>query len=97
VTGLADRLEAEGWIRRDALDGDRRVTVARLTLAGRERFAEMARAHEGWMKELMADVDEKTLQGAYEALAQVKASASRRMTALDAPEDGARRRSRKRA
>lgn len=96
VTGLADRLEAEGWIRRDALDGDRRVTVARLTPAGRERFAEMARAHEGWMKELMADVDEKTLQAAYEALAQVKASASRRVTAADAPEDGARRRSRKR-
>ncbi len=78
VTGLADRLEAEGWIQRETLDDDRRVTVARLTRRGRERFAEMARAHEGWLKELMADVDEATLQTAFAALASVKASASRR-------------------
>jgi len=81
VTGLADRLEAEGFLRRDTHDDDRRVTVARLTPWGRERFAEMARAHEGWMKDLMADVDEKTLQSAFDALAEVKASASRRVAA----------------
>ena len=89
VTGLADRLEDEGLIRRDPLDGDRRVTVARLTPRGRERFAEMARAHEGWLRELMSDVDEKTLQAAFEALAQVKASASRRVGAA-AQEEAAR-------
>ncbi len=79
ITGLADRLEEEGLIRRDPLDGDRRVTVARLTPRGRELFAEMARAHEGWLRELMSDVDEKTMQAAFEALAEVKASASRRV------------------
>ncbi len=78
VTGLADRLEADGLIVRETLDDDRRVTVARLTRQGRERFAEMARAHEGWLKELMADVDEETLERAYETLAEVKASAGRR-------------------
>ncbi len=78
VTGLADRLEAEGLIRRETLDEDRRVTVARLTPLGRERFTEMARAHEGWLKELMADVDDDTLQVALAALAEVKASAGRR-------------------
>ena len=85
VTGLADRLEAEGWIQRETLDDDRRVTVARLTRRGRERFAEMARAHEGWLKELMSDVDEETLQTAFAALASVKASASRRVAADRGP------------
>lgn len=91
VTGLADRLEAEGLIRRETLDGDRRVTVARLTPLGRERFAEMARAHEGWMKELMGDVDDRTLESAFEALARVKASASRRVSAKEADSDEPRR------
>ena len=36
ITGLADRLEADGLIQRETLDGDRRVTVARLTPQGRD-------------------------------------------------------------
>jgi DNA-binding MarR family transcriptional regulator len=79
VTGLADRLEADGLIQREALDGDRRVTVAKLTRKGRETFAVMARTHEGWLRELMADVDESTLVEALDLLAQVKNSASRRL------------------
>jgi DNA-binding MarR family transcriptional regulator len=79
ITGLADRLEADGLIRREALDGDRRVTVAKLTRHGRETFAEMARAHDGWLRELMADVDDNTLAEALMRLAAVKASASRRL------------------
>jgi hypothetical protein len=53
---LADRLKADGLILREALDGDRRVTVAKLTRRGGETFAEMARAHDKWPRELMADV-----------------------------------------
>ena len=79
ITGLADRLEADGLIRREALDGDRRVTVAKLTPRGRQTFAEMARAHEGWLGELMADVDDDTLAEALRRLAAVKASASKRL------------------
>jgi DNA-binding MarR family transcriptional regulator len=79
ITGLADRLEADGLIRREALEGDRRVTVAMLTRQGRETFSEMARAHEKWLRELMADVDDETLAEALTQLATVKASASRRL------------------
>jgi DNA-binding MarR family transcriptional regulator len=79
ITGLADRLEADGLIRREALDGDRRVTVAKLTRRGRQAFSEMARAHEGWLRELMADVDDDTLAEALRQLAAVKASAGRRL------------------
>ena len=79
ITGLADRLEADGLIRREALDGDRRVTVAKLTRRGREAFSEMAQAHEGWLRQLMADVDDDKLAEALMQLAAVKASASRRL------------------
>jgi DNA-binding MarR family transcriptional regulator len=61
VTGLADRLEADGLIVRQRADGDRHVTVAKLTRHGRETFTRMARAHEAWLRELMSDVDDKTL------------------------------------
>ncbi len=81
ITGLADRLETDGLIQREALDGDRRVTVAKLTRKGRETFAVMAKTHEGWLRELMADVDDGTLDEALALLARVKASASRRLAA----------------
>lgn len=79
VTGLADRLEAEGLIVREDLDGDRRVTVAKLTRRGREIFADMARAHEGWLRELMGDVDAASMALLLDELAQVKNSAARQL------------------
>lgn len=35
VTGLLDRMEAAGWVRREAVPGDRRAWRVRLTTAGR--------------------------------------------------------------
>jgi DNA-binding MarR family transcriptional regulator len=83
ITGLADRLEADGLIIRENLDGDRRVTVAKLTKQGRETFAGMAKAHEGWLRELMGDVDDDTLAAVLNQLATVKRSASRRLVETD--------------
>jgi DNA-binding MarR family transcriptional regulator len=79
VTGLADRLEADGLIVRESAEGDRRVTVAKLTKHGRETFARMARAHEGWLRELMSEVDDKTLAQILAQLGTVKRSASSRL------------------
>ena len=79
ITGLADRLEADGLIVREMLNGDKRVTVAKLTRRGRETFAVMAKAHESWQRELMADVDEETVAASLKLLATVKASVSRRL------------------
>jgi DNA-binding MarR family transcriptional regulator len=79
ITGLADRLEADGLIVREMLNGDKRVTVAKLTRRGRETFAVMAKAHESWQRELMADVDEETVTTCLKLLATVKASVSRRL------------------
>jgi DNA-binding MarR family transcriptional regulator len=41
VTGVADRLEAQGYIERRPLAGDRRVRALALTEAGRERRASL--------------------------------------------------------
>ena len=60
ITGLVERLEADGLITRETPGEDRRVTVARLTDAGRRAFAEMAAVHEAWLREMMADVDHST-------------------------------------
>jgi DNA-binding MarR family transcriptional regulator len=54
VTGLADQLQDEGWLVREAVENDRRATRLRLTTAGRERFRQMAQTHEGWVVELLA-------------------------------------------
>ncbi len=81
ITGLADRLESDGLIVRELLNGDRRVTVAKLTRRGRETFAGMAKAHEIWLRDLMADVDDETLAESLKHLARIKASASRRLVA----------------
>ena len=83
ITGLANRLEADGLIVREIPDGDRRVTVAKLTKQGRETFVAMASAHEGWLRELMSDVDEDALALLLSQLATVKSSASRRLVASE--------------
>lgn len=49
VTGLADQLEAEGWITREPVADDRRAIRLRLSASGRRRFAEMAAGHERWV------------------------------------------------
>jgi DNA-binding MarR family transcriptional regulator len=54
VTGIVDRLVAEGLVVRTAHDRDRRATFVRLTRRGRQRFTAVAAAHEAWIDELLA-------------------------------------------
>ncbi|GAB4523643.1 MAG: MarR family transcriptional regulator [Roseibium sp.] len=62
VTGIVDKLAAEGLAERVAVPGDRRAQVARLTPKGRTSFAELADHHETWIDDLLdgwspADID----------------------------------------
>ena len=57
VTGIVDRLVAEGLVERCPAEGDRRATVVRLTAAGRASFAELAVRHERWVNRLFAGLD----------------------------------------
>ena len=56
VTGIVDRLVADGLIMRVPVEGDRRAMLVRLTRNGEEQFAAMAKAHEGWISDLLGDV-----------------------------------------
>jgi DNA-binding MarR family transcriptional regulator len=53
VTGIIDRLVAEGLVVRLAHAGDRRTTFVRLTPKGAQQFQAMAKAHEAWIGELL--------------------------------------------
>ena len=53
VTGLTDRLVAEGLVARHVDPADRRTYTVQLTVEGQRQFRTMARAHENWVVELM--------------------------------------------
>ncbi len=55
VTGIVDRLTAEGLAERVPVPGDRRAMMVRLTAAGGSEFARQAQAHEGWIDDMLGD------------------------------------------
>jgi len=57
VTGIIDRLAAEKLVLRQAPANDRRSFIVRLTPKGAAQFAVIARAHEGWVDELLGSFD----------------------------------------
>ena len=83
VTGLVDRLVADGLIVRETLGGDRRVTVAKLTKRGATIFAGMAEAHEGWLRDMLADVDAATRKTLLADMGAVKASVGAHLSGSD--------------
>lgn len=52
VTGIVDRLVADGMITRAPVAGDRRASAVRLTARGRAAFESMAARHQQWIDEL---------------------------------------------
>lgn len=59
VTGIIDRLEEDGCVKRIAIEGDRRATRVCLTSAGQESFSAMAIEHEQWINALFEGVTEQ--------------------------------------
>jgi DNA-binding MarR family transcriptional regulator len=72
VTGLTDRLVAEGLVekRDDASDG--RATTVQLTPEGRRQFRAMARAHEAWVIELFGGLDVQQQAQLFDLLGRLK-------------------------
>jgi DNA-binding MarR family transcriptional regulator len=75
LTGLVERLIESGHVERRPSDTDRRVQLIRLTGLGRDAFRGMARAHEAWVAELFAELDEPGADELMALLARTKASA----------------------
>jgi len=72
ITGIVDPLEQQGLVERLPEPADRRAYRVRLTRAGRKAFAEMARAHEGWIVELLGGLTRREQADTYRLLARMK-------------------------
>ncbi|MGC2217340.1 MAG: MarR family transcriptional regulator [Pseudolabrys sp.] len=55
VTGIIDRLVAEKLVLRQAPASDRRSFIVRLTPKGASQFLVIAKAHEGWIDEMLEE------------------------------------------
>ena len=55
VTGIIDRLVGDKLVVRKAPAEDRRAFIVRLTPKGTAQFAQIAKAHEGWVDQLLSE------------------------------------------
>ncbi|MBI3452047.1 MAG: MarR family transcriptional regulator [Rhodospirillales bacterium] len=74
VTGLADRLVAEGLVSRATASHDRRRARLRLTPAGKRAFDVMTPVHERWVDDLLAGLDRTEMAALLDLLAKLKHS-----------------------
>jgi DNA-binding MarR family transcriptional regulator len=72
VTGLTDRLVAEGLVERHADAADRRTFQVRLTAEGQRQFRAMARAHEAWVAGLLGGLSAAQQAQLFALLGQLK-------------------------
>ena len=72
VTGLTDRLVAEGLVDKRDDATDRRATTVQLTPEGRRQFRAMARAHEAWVTELFSGLSAAQQAQLFELLGRLK-------------------------
>ena len=72
VTAIVDQLEKEGLVERLEEPADRRAFRISLTRAGEKSFAEMARAHEAWVVELLAGMSRRDQDELLKLLAKLK-------------------------
>ena len=76
ITAIVDQLEKESLVERLDEPADRRAFRIRLTRGGAKTFAEMARAHEQWVLELLAGLSRREQDELLKLLAKVKSHAA---------------------
>lgn len=74
VTGLVDRLQAQGLIQRRPAPKDRRSHVVSLTAEGRKSFRAIARANAGWMADIFSDLTQDDMEKLLRLLDRAKTS-----------------------
>ena len=75
VTGIIERLVADGQVLRVTTAKDRRTTLVRLTPQGAQQFEEMAVVHEAWIAEILGDIAPADVAVIMPLLAKVSAIA----------------------
>jgi DNA-binding MarR family transcriptional regulator len=74
VTGVVDRLERDGYVRRAASLTDRRVQFIKLTDKGVDAFRQIADVHEQWITDLFADLTSNEIKALITGLTKAKES-----------------------
>lgn len=74
VTGIVERLEREGLVRRWTRPEDRRSQLVCLTDEGRDAFEAMAGAHEGWISSMLSGLSEEEVEQLHHLLGKAKRS-----------------------
>ena len=72
VTGIANLLEQEGLVLREAVPDDGRAYSIKLTAPGRRAFKRMAASHEGWIRELLKGLSEQERDTLFTLLSTMK-------------------------
>ncbi|HEY8933360.1 MAG TPA: MarR family transcriptional regulator [Rariglobus sp.] len=75
VTGLVDRMEKAGWVRRTDDPADRRVYRVTLTPAGRRLWEKIAPAYEAVVVQVTGGLTEAQARATLKALAQLSKGA----------------------
>jgi DNA-binding MarR family transcriptional regulator len=81
VTSIVAGLERAALVRRRSPASDRRTSFVALTEQGRAVFADMARDHERWIDQLLADVADEDVEALADLLAELKYRAEARAEA----------------
>lgn len=74
VTGLIDRLVAEGMVERRTDETDRRAQLVRLTVAGKRAFDAMTPVHQAWIAEALTPLDTADKARLLDLLAKLKSA-----------------------
>src|SRR5882672_2067759 len=82
VTTIVDQLEKEGLVERLDEPSDRRAFRIRLTKSGERSFAEMARAHEEWVVEMLSGLSRREQDELLRLLARAKEHALERISEM---------------
>ncbi len=77
VTGLIDRLVAEGLVERKTAPEDRRAQRVRLTVAGKTAFDAMTPEHMRWVHEMLGGLAREDMEALYALLGKLKHSLAR--------------------
>ena len=70
ISRLLDRMESDGLLRRNYLEGDRRVIEIEMTEAGKNLFAGMAASQRKWIDDLMLDFPEQKKEDLFALLVE---------------------------
>lgn len=74
ITGVVDRLEKSGLVKRTRPDHDRRIQYIELTETGASEFKHMARHHERWLEDLFAGVTVQDMNDIQKLLLKMRES-----------------------